>query len=136
VKHRKFDSEERMKRNDEKMVNTTGDRDRGGRDFGGDRGGRDFGGGGRDFGGGGRGGDDRGGERRSFQRRKGCRFCNDAAILIDYKDKFGLMPFVTERFKIVPRRISGNCSSHQRELTTAIKRARHLAFLPYTTAQV
>lgn len=74
-------------------------------------------------------------EKRTFQKRRGCRFCADTNLLIDYKDKFGLMFFVSERFKIVPRRISGNCASHQRQLTVAVKRARHLALLPYTTAQ-
>ena len=74
-------------------------------------------------------------EKRSFQKRRGCRFCADPQLDIDYKDKYQLMPFVTERFKIVPRRISGNCAGHQRELTTALKRARHLSFIPYTTAQ-
>jgi len=76
------------------------------------------------------------GEKRSFQKRKGCRFCAEASMMIDYKDKYMLAPFVTERFKIVPRRISGNCASHQRKLTAAIKRARHIALIPYTTAQV
>jgi len=76
------------------------------------------------------------GEKRSFQKRKGCRFCAEASMMIDYKDKYMLAPFVTERYKIVPRRISGNCASHQRKLTAAIKRARHIALIPYTTAQV
>lgn len=76
-----------------------------------------------------------GGEKRSFQKRKGCRFCAEPGMFIDYKDKFSLHPFVTERQKIVPRRISGNCAGHQRELTLAIKRARHVALLAYTTAQ-
>ena len=75
-------------------------------------------------------------ERRTFQKRKGCRFCNEAGQAIDYKDRYGLIPFLTERAKIVPRRISGNCSTHQRELTRAIKRARHLAIIPYTSAQM
>ena len=82
-----------------------------------------------------RGGDRDRGEKRSFQRRKGCRFCAEPGLLIDYKDRYCLQPFVTERFKIVPRRISGNCATHQREVTTAVKRARHLAMVPYTTAQ-
>jgi small subunit ribosomal protein S18 len=86
-------------------------------------------------GGGGGGGADRG-ERRSFQKRKGCRFCIDPMLMIDYKDKYLLQPFVTERFKIVPRRISGNCAAHQRRVTTAVKRARHIALLPYSTAQL
>lgn len=76
------------------------------------------------------------GEKRSFQKRKGCRFCAEPALMIDYKDKYLLQPFVTERFKIVPRRISGNCAGHQRKLTTAVKRARHVAILAYTTAQI
>ena len=78
---------------------------------------------------------ERGGEKRTFQKRKGCRFCADTAKMIDYKDKYLLQPYVTERFKIVPRRISGTCSSHQRMLTQAIKRSRHIALIAYTTAQ-
>lgn len=82
--------------------------------------------------------DDRGGggDKRGFGRKKGCRFCGDAALLIDYKDKNLLGSFLTERFKIVPRRISGTCSTHQRHLTVAIKRARHLAIVAYSTAQL
>jgi small subunit ribosomal protein S18 len=102
---------------------------------GGDRGGdRD---GGRD---GGRGGErgDRGGEemggRRGFGRRKVCRFCADKNLKVDYKDQGQLKYFLTERGKIIPRRISGNCAKHQREVATAIKRARVLAILPYTVA--
>ena len=72
---------------------------------------------------------DRGGEKRGFQKRKGCRFCTEPGFVIDYKDKPTLSSFVTERAKIVPRRISGLCAAHQRELTTAIKRARHLAYI-------
>lgn len=71
------------------------------------------------------------GARRS--RRRGCTFCGDAAAVIDYKDPGLLRYFVTERGKIVPRRISNVCAKHQRELTLAIKRARHIAFLPFTT---
>jgi len=69
--------------------------------------------------------------RRRF-RRKVCRFCADK-IVIDYKDPKVLRPFTTERGKIIPRRISGTCARHQRALTQAIKRARHLALMPYTT---
>ena len=76
------------------------------------------------------------GEKRTFHRRRVCRFCADKAILIEYKDQHLLAGYLSERFKIVPRRISGNCAAHQRELTKAIKRARHLAILPYTTAQL
>ncbi len=72
--------------------------------------------------------------RRPFLRRKVCRFCADKKIDIDYKNPRILKFFVTERGKIVPRRISGNCAKHQREITVAIKRARNIAILPFTTA--
>ncbi len=74
--------------------------------------------------------------RKMFNRHKVCRFCADKEIDIDYKDAKTLRIFITERCKIIPRRISGNCARHQRRLTTAIKRARHLALVPYTTAHV
>ncbi len=69
--------------------------------------------------------------RRS--KRKVCAFCVDKAEAIDYKDITKLRKFVTERGKILPRRISGTCAKHQRELTTAIKRSRNIALLPFTT---
>jgi small subunit ribosomal protein S18 len=72
-------------------------------------------------------------KRRTFHRRKICRFCADSTLKIDYKDMRTLRYFVTERGKIIPRRISGNCAKHQRQLTLSIKRARHIALLPYTT---
>jgi len=71
--------------------------------------------------------------RRSFPRRKICRFCADKSVIIDYKNYKVLRYYVTERGKIIPRRISGNCAHHQREITTAIKRARNIAILPFTT---
>jgi len=80
---------------------------------------------------------DRGGEeggRRGFSRRKVCRFCADKNLKVDYKDQGQLKYFLTERGKIIPRRISGNCAKHQREVATAIKRARVLALLPYSVA--
>ncbi|MEK7880110.1 MAG: 30S ribosomal protein S18 [candidate division NC10 bacterium] len=70
-------------------------------------------------------------KRRRFGRRKVCKFCVDKVDLIDYKDWKRLRNFVTERGKIVPRRISGSCARHQRELTHAIRRARTVALLPY-----
>lgn len=70
-----------------------------------------------------------GGFRR---RRKVCVFCGEKAKAIDYKDVATLKKYISERGKILPRRITGNCAKHQRELTVAIKRARHLALLPYT----
>ncbi|MFC1495664.1 30S ribosomal protein S18 [Thermodesulfobacteriota bacterium] len=72
----------------------------------------------------------------SYHRRKVCRFCADSSLAIDYKDYKMLRLFTTERGKIVPRRISGNCAKHQRKLTVAIKRARNIALLPYTTATI
>lgn len=64
-------------------------------------------------------------------RRKVCQFCADRAEFIDYKDVAKLKKFMTERSKILPRRVTGCCAFHQRELTTAIKRARQLALIPY-----
>jgi len=69
---------------------------------------------------------------KRFRRRKVCRFCLEKILYIDYKDQRRLRGFITERGKIIPRRISGNCTYHQRQLTTAIKRARHIALLPFT----
>jgi small subunit ribosomal protein S18 len=69
--------------------------------------------------------------RRVFRRRKVCRFCADSSFTVDYKNPRTLRLFTTERGKIIPRRISGNCAKHQRELTTAIKRARTIALMPY-----
>ena len=70
--------------------------------------------------------------RKVFSRRLACRFCTDKEIVIDYKDSKTLKNFVTERGKIVPRRIYGTCAKHQRQLTEAVKRARQLALLPYS----
>ncbi|MGH7775011.1 MAG: 30S ribosomal protein S18 [Candidatus Binatia bacterium] len=75
------------------------------------------------------------GRRRLMIRRKVCRFCADKALQIDYKDTKTLTQFVTERGKITPSRITGNCAGHQRLLTIAIKRARSVALLPFTTAR-
>ena len=64
-------------------------------------------------------------------RRKVCSFCVDKVEFIDYKDVNRLHKFISDRAKILPRRVTGTCASHQRELTTAIKRARQVALLPY-----
>jgi small subunit ribosomal protein S18 len=72
--------------------------------------------------------------KKPFLRRKVCRFCADRKLDIDYKNPRVLRFFVTERGKIIPRRISGNCAKHQRQVTAAIKRARNIAILPFTTA--
>lgn len=66
-------------------------------------------------------------------KKKVCTFCMDKATEIDYKDINKLRKYITERGKILPRRISGNCAKHQRELTEAVKRARNIALLPFTT---
>lgn len=66
-------------------------------------------------------------------RKKVCGFCVDKVDNIDYKDIARLRRYMSERGKILPRRVTGTCARHQRELTVAIKRARHLALLPYTT---
>lgn len=107
--------EEKIKR----AAENRGDRDRGADR--GDRGDRD--GGGKD------------GGAKGFQRRRGCRFCGEGPV-IDYKDKYLLSNFLTERSKIVPRRISGACARHQRDITLAVKRARHLALVQYSSSQV
>lgn len=103
---------------------TNGIEKAGGRDDRGPRGG----------GGGGFGGDDdkRGGRGGGgFGRKKVCRFCADKNLKVDFKDQQTLKYFVTERGKIIPRRISGNCARHQRQVATAIKRSRVLSLLPF-----
>lgn len=70
--------------------------------------------------------------RRFRPRKKVCTFCADKAIKIDYKDIERLQGYVNDRGKILPRRVSGNCAKHQRDLTVQIKRARQVALLPYS----
>jgi len=83
------------------------------------------------------GGRDRGGaRRRGGGRRKVCRFCADKTLAVDYKDVRTLQSFITEGGKIVPSRTSGNCAKHQRQLAVAIKRARVIALLPFSTLGV
>ena len=72
-------------------------------------------------------------DRGRRSRKSVCAFCIDKIENIDYKDVNRLKKYITERGKILPRRISGNCAKHQRQLTTAIKRARIMALLPFTT---
>ena len=71
-------------------------------------------------------------QRKLFSRKKVCRFCMDKELTIDYKDYRTLRNFVTERGKIIPRRILGTCATHQRHLCSAVKRARQIALLPYS----
>jgi len=71
-------------------------------------------------------------KKKIFTRRKVCRFCADKSLVIDYKEVKNLRNFLTERGKIIPRRIYGNCAKHQRQMTEAIKRARQIALMPYS----
>jgi small subunit ribosomal protein S18 len=89
-----------------------------------DRGGR---------GGGGAGRGEKGARRTFFRRRRMCKFCVEHIDYINYKDVKMLAPFIPERGKIQPRRISGVCATHQRALQNAIKRARQIALVPYVT---
>ena len=70
-------------------------------------------------------------KKRPVGRRKLCKFCGDETIKIDYKDAGLLKYFITDRGKLVPRRISGNCAKHQREIATAVNRARMIAMMPF-----
>jgi small subunit ribosomal protein S18 len=99
------------------MMNHDGDNRRGGND--------------RDRGNSAPGADAQGGARKTY-RRKSCRFCIDLDVTINYREPAMLMPFLNDRSKIIPRRISGNCAKHQRDVSGAIKRARQIALLPYT----
>ena len=89
-----------------------------------DKGGRGAGGAGRDKG-------EKGGRRTFFRRRRVCKFCVDKIDYISFKDVKLIAPFIPERGKIQPRRISGVCATHQRALQRAIKRARQIALVPY-----
>lgn len=78
-------------------------------------------------------GDSGGGDKkRSLGRRKMCKFCADENLRIDYKDAGLLKYFITDRGKLVPRRISGNCAKHQRDIATSVRRARMIALVPFS----
>jgi|SRR5215472_133356 len=74
-----------------------------------------------------------GGRKQYFRRRKVCKFCEEKIDVIDYKDVRLVSQFISDRGKILPRRLTGTCSPHQRLLTVAIKRARNLAFIPFAS---
>ncbi len=76
-----------------------------------------------------------GGRKQYFRRRKVCKFCTEKIDVIDFKDVKLVGQFVSERGKILPRRLTGTCSRHQRALSVAIKRARNIALLPFTGAK-
>jgi small subunit ribosomal protein S18 len=71
-------------------------------------------------------------KKRGRRKKRVCQFCTDKINIIDYKDIGKLRKFVSERGKILPRRVTGNCAKHQRAMTVAIKRARHMALMVYT----
>ena len=75
-------------------------------------------------------------KKKMFQRRKVCRFCADKKLAIDYKEAKTLRLFISETGKVTPRRISGTCAKHQRQLALAIKRARHIALMPYAASHI
>jgi small subunit ribosomal protein S18 len=77
-----------------------------------------------------------GGQKRRYVRKKFCRFCAEKDLRIEYKNVYLLKHFISERGKIVPRRISGTCATHQRKLTVEIKKARIVALVPFTATQV
>ncbi len=70
---------------------------------------------------------------KEIKKRKICRFCESGEVYIDYKDEKRLVKFTSEQGKIIPRRVTGTCAKHQRQLALAIKRARHLALLPFVS---
>ncbi len=71
-------------------------------------------------------------KHRGRRKKRVCEFCTEKSTSIDYKDTNKLKRYISERGKILPRRVTGNCAKHQRAMTVAIKRARHIALLPYT----
>jgi small subunit ribosomal protein S18 len=70
---------------------------------------------------------------KEIKRRKVCRFCESGDVYVDYKDDKRIIKFTSEQGKIIPRRVTGTCAKHQRQLALAIKRARHLAMLPFVS---
>ena len=75
-------------------------------------------------------------QETQLKKRRVCRFCSNKEIYIDYKDEKKLMRCISEQGKIIPKRITGTCSKHQRQLAMAIKRARHLALLPFAAETI
>jgi len=75
-------------------------------------------------------------QEQQVRKRRTCRFCDNKEIFIDYKNEKKLSRFISEQGKIIPKRITGTCSKHQRQLVQAIKRARHLALLPFVSETI
>ena len=76
-----------------------------------------------------------GSRRKRFHKRKTCKFCEDSTLTFDYKNVKLLKGYITERGKIIPRRITGNCARHQRRLTTELKRARNIALISFSSGR-
>ncbi len=75
-------------------------------------------------------------QEQQNKKRRSCRFCDNDETYIDYKDERRLSRFVSEQGKIIPKRITGNCAKHQRDMVQAIKRARHLALIPFVSESI
>jgi small subunit ribosomal protein S18 len=75
-------------------------------------------------------------DNQAMRKKRTCRFCDAKDLYIDYKDEKRLQRFVTEQGKIIPKRITGTCAKHQRQLVQAVKRARHLALLPFVSDSI
>jgi small subunit ribosomal protein S18 len=75
-------------------------------------------------------------QEQQLKKRRVCRFCENKEIYIDYKDEKRLFRFISEQGKIIPKRITGTCAKHQRQLVQAIKRARHLALMPFVSETI
>ncbi|MBI4811401.1 MAG: 30S ribosomal protein S18 [Ignavibacteriales bacterium] len=75
-------------------------------------------------------------QEQQLKKRRPCRFCESKEIYIDYKDEKRLLKFISEQGKIIPKRITGTCAKHQRQLVQAIKRARHLALIPFVSETI
>jgi small subunit ribosomal protein S18 len=75
-------------------------------------------------------------ESQALRKKRTCRFCDNKEVYIDYKDEKRLIRFVNEQGKIIPKRITGTCAKHQRQLVKAIKRARHLALIPFVSETI
>ncbi len=71
-------------------------------------------------------------KKKFGNKKKVCRYCADKKLTLDYKDARALSPYLTERGRLIPRRVTGNCLRHQREVTLAVKRARVMSFIPFT----
>jgi len=75
-------------------------------------------------------------QEQQLKKRRVCRFCENKEIYIDYKDEKRLFRFISEQGKIIPKRITGTCAKHQRQLVQAVKRARHLALIPFVSETI